>query len=596
MNVIPISSINLNYDYDLVAARRRARQVAALFGFDDQDQTRIATVASEMARNALRYARGGKIEFSLVEGGDRQSLQMTVTDRGPGIANLQEVLDGRYRSSTGMGIGITGSRRLMDSFEITSSAEHGTAVVIRKLRPRGAHHIATRDIDALMSQLARQTPENPLEEIQQQNGELLTALSSLNDRQSQLERLNKELEDTNRGVLALYAELDERADHLRQANQLKTRFLSDVSHEFRTPVNSIIALTRLVDESVSTDEGRRQVLLIRRAAENLGSLVNDLLDLAKIESGKIEIHPGAFEVSNLFSALRGMLRPLLQNRSLSLVFDEAGGLPSIVSDEAKVTQILRNFISNALKFTEKGEVRVGATLSADRKVVTFNVTDTGIGIAAIDHESVFEEFSQVDSPLQRQHHGTGLGLPLTRKLASLLGGRVGVRSEAGAGSTFWAEIPVQSSAISQAGDASLTGDVEAGGATVPDDLVILIIDDDETARYTLSTLARRDGFRFLEATNGTEGIRRARSERPDLIMLDLVMPGIGGQEVLARLKGDAATGAIPVIVVSSLFLSADERDRILARAEAIIGKADLSRELVTAMIDQATGRQEKAIR
>ena len=591
MKSIPISSINLQYDYDLVAARRRARQVAALVGFDDQDQTRIATVASEIARNALRYARGGKIEFGLVEISDRQSLQMTVTDRGPGIANLQEVLDGRYRSSTGMGIGITGSRRLMDWLEITSSAEQGTAVIIRKHRPAHARPILAREIDALMAQLARQTPENPLEEIQQQNGELMTALSSLNDRQSQLERLNKELEDTNRGVLALYAELDERADHLRRANQLKTRFLSDVSHEFRTPVNSILALTRLVDESVTTDEGRKQVSLIRRAAEDLGSLVNDLLDLAKIESGKIEVHSATFEVANLFSALRGMLRPLLLNQSVTLIFDDADRLPPMVSDEAKVTQLLRNFISNALKFTEKGEVRLGAALSQDETMVTFTVADTGIGIAEADRERIFEEFSQVDSPLQRLHHGTGLGLPLTRKLAALLGGRVGVRSEPGEGSTFWAELPVHFASAGNAGPVAVT---DPGADADRKDLVVLIIDDDETARYTLASFARRDGMRLLEAASGMEGISRARSERPDLITLDLVMPGLGGHEVLARLKGDPVTGAIPVIVVSSLFLSADERDRILARAEGIISKADLSREVVTGMIDKATGRLEKA--
>lgn len=590
MKTIPLSSVTLHYDYDLVAARRRARQIAALTGFDEQDQTRIATVASEIARNALRYARGGKIEFSLDEGGDRQSLQMTVTDRGPGIANLQEVLDGRYRSSTGMGIGITGARRLMDEFEITSSAENGTTVVIRKKRPAGSRPIAIRDAETMVNQLATQTQENPIEEIQQQNGELLSALAALSDRQTQLERLNQELEDTNRGVMALYAELDERAEHLRRANQLKTRFLSDVSHEFRTPVNSIVALTRLVDESITTDEGRKQVALIRRAAEDLGSLVNDLLDLAKIEAGKIEIRTAPFEVTNLFSALRGMLRPLLMSRSPALLFDDPENLPTMVSDEAKVSQVLRNFISNALKFTESGEIRVAASLSTDGTRVTFTVSDTGIGIAATDLERVFEDFSQVDSPLQRRQRGTGLGLPLTRKLAALLGGTVGVRSEVGVGSTFWAEIPLR---YESRGAEMTSAPAPAAGAVARKGLVILLIDDDETARYTLSSFARREGTRIVEASSGMEGISRARSEHPDLIMLDLVMPGIGGHEVLARLKGDAGTGAIPVIVVSSLFLNGDERDQILARAVAIISKSDLSREVVTAAIDKAIGTAER---
>jgi Signal transduction histidine kinase len=585
MKSTPISSISLHYDYDLVAARRRARQVAALFGFDEQDQTRISTVASEIARNALRYGRGGRIEFHLVEEGAQQALQMAVTDRGPGIPNLSEVLGGNYRSSTGMGIGITGARRLMDAFEIITSPEQGTSVVMRKNRPAGVLPIARRDVEALVDQLARQKPENPLEEIQQQNGELLAALATLSEKQNQLEHLNQELEDTNRGVLALYAELDEKADHLRRADQLKTRFLSDMSHEFRTPVNSILALTRLAEEEVTTDDGRKQIGLIRRAADDLATLVNDLLDLAKIEAGKIEIHPAEFEIDNLFSALRGMLRPLLLNRSLSLVFEDPEGSPVMNSDEAKISQILRNFISNALKFTEAGEVRV--TASAQQSMVLFTVTDTGIGIAPEDQERIFEEFTQVDSPIQRRHHGTGLGLPLTRRLAALLGGRVGVRSEKGAGSSFWAEIPREYTGSSHDPQMTLT----PPGAKPPTERTILLIDDDETARYTLSNFARREKVRIVEAENGMQGISRAQAEHPDLILLDLMMPGIGGHEVLARLKSDQSTSAIPVVVVSSRFLNDAEREEILTHAAGIMNKADLSRDLVTRTIDDVLARE-----
>jgi two-component sensor histidine kinase len=231
-----------------------------------------------------------------------------------------------------------------------------------------------------------------MEELRQQNADLLRTLDELRQRQEDLSRLNRELEDTNRGVVALYAELDERADHLRRADEVKTRFLSNMTHEFRTPLNSILALTRLVLERVDGElsvEQERQIHYIRKSAENLSELVNDLLDLAKVEAGKIVVRPAEFEVRNLFGALRGMLRPLLLNTSVNLVFDEPEGIPSLCTDEGKVSQILRNFISNALKFTEQGEVRVSARLSEDgrhdgredaRKVV-FSVADTGIGIA-----------------------------------------------------------------------------------------------------------------------------------------------------------------------------------------------------------------------
>jgi signal transduction histidine kinase/CheY-like chemotaxis protein len=581
MAFTPLSSITLHFDYDLVAARRRARQIAALLGYDEQDQTRIATVASEIARNALRYGGGGRVEFSVDARDSGEFLCMTVSDRGPGIANLDAILSGRYESKTGMGMGLLGAQRLMDDMQINTAPGAGTTVSMKKRLPPGAPTLDGDGVRRLTDALARQRPESPLEEIQQQNAELLQALGKLNERQEELERLNQELEDTNRGVLALYAELDEKADTLRRADQVKSRFLSDMSHEFRTPVNSILALARLLEEQQLDDEGRKQIALIQRAGQDLESLVSDLLDLAKIEAGKIEVRAAEFEVANLFSALRGMLRPLLLNRSLALVFEEIDGLPPMFSDEGKVSQILRNFISNALKFTEAGEVRVSAAEMGE--LIRFSVADTGIGIAPEDQERIFEEFTQIENPIQRKEKGTGLGLPLVRKLATLLGGRVGVHSTPGLGSTFWAEIPVR-----------YPGFVSTPAIIIPPAarrLRILIVDDDETARYTLGSFATRPEVDIIEAENGMQGIARAQTERPDIIMLDLMMPGIGGHEVLSRLKSDPATAGIPVVIVTSRFVNDAERQQILTRAANVIYKGDLSRETVTRAIADALGQQ-----
>jgi signal transduction histidine kinase len=578
MSITPLSSISLHFEYDLVAARRRARQIAALLQYDEQDQTRIATVASEIARNALRYGGGGRVEFAIDQRTSQQSLMMTVSDRGPGIANLDEVMGGTYRSETGMGIGIAGARRLMDDFNVHTVPGQGTTVVMKKRLPPGAASLTAQAISRLVNELAQQLPESPLEEIQQQNAELLQALGLLKERQDELERLNQELEDTNRGVLALYAELDEKAESLRRADQVKSRFLSDMSHEFRTPVNAILALARLLDEADLKDDGRKQVNLIRRAAEDLESLVNDLLDLAKIEAGKIEVRPVEFEVATLFSALRGMLRPLLLTRSLSLVFEEPDGLPPLVTDEGKVAQILRNFISNALKYTDAGEIRVSAQLEGE--VIRFCVADTGIGVAPEDQERIFEEFTQIENPLQTRQKGTGLGLPLTRKLATLLGGAVGVKSVLGAGSTFWADIPIRFAKPGQA-----TAAPSAERSSKP--LRILIVDDDETARYAVSSFAARPGTTILEAENGLVGLTRAQNDHPDVILLDLMMPGIGGHEVLQRLKSDAMTASIPVIVITSRFVNEAERMQILSKAVTVIYKGDLSRETVIGAIDAA---------
>ena len=263
-------------------------------------------------------------------------------------------------------------------------------------------------------------------------------------RQEELVRLNRELEDTNRGVVALYAELDERADHLRRADEIKTRFLSNMTHEFRTPVNSILALhepaRRAARGAVPTSKD--ELFFIRKSAQQLSDLVDDLLDLAKVEAGKIDVRPATFEIGALFGALRGMLRPLLVNQSLALVFDEPEGIPPIYSDESKLSQILRNFISNALKYTERGEVRVSAQLHAGRDEVEFTVADTGIGIPEKDISRIFDEFVQIENPLQRRVKGTGLGLPLSKRLAELLGGRIAVDSTLGIGSTFSLTVPL----------------------------------------------------------------------------------------------------------------------------------------------------------
>jgi signal transduction histidine kinase len=582
MSLIPLSSISLHFEYDLVAARRRARQIAALLGFDEQEQTRIATVASEIARNALRYAGGGRVEFGIDNRDGSQSLVMTVSDRGPGIENLDDIFRGRYRSQTGMGLGILGAQRLMDDLQINTAPGKGTTVTMRKTLSSRAPVLTDGGVAKLVDQLARQRPESPLEEIHQQNAELLQALSELNQRKDEQEHLNQELEDTNRGVLALYAELDEKAESLRRADQVKSRFLSDMGHEFRTPVNSILALTRLLEEADLNKEGRKQLDLIRRAAEDLESLVNDLLDLAKIEAGKIEVRAAEFEVTNLFSALRGMLRPLLLNRSVSLVFDEPENLPPLNTDEGKVAQILRNFISNALKFTEAGEVRISASLGQEGDTVTFSVADTGIGIDPEDQERIFEEFTQIDHPLQRYQKGTGLGLPLTRKLATLLGGRVGLRSTPGLGSTFWAEVPIR-----YAGADAPRSDTKPRPSALP--LRVLVIDDDEAARYTVASFATRAGTEVIEAENGLTGIARAQSDHPDIILLDLMMPGIGGHEVLQRLKSDPSTASIPVIIVTSRFVNEEEKKQILTKAVDVIYKGDLARDTVTRAIDDALG-------
>jgi signal transduction histidine kinase len=262
--------------------------------------------------------------------------------------------------------------------------------------------------------------------------------------QAEVEALRAELDETNRGVLALYAELDAQADNLRQATELKSRFLAYMSHEFRTPIGAIQSIARILQDQVDgplTEEQQKQVRFIQTTSAEFADMVNDLLDLAKVEAGRIDVSPAWFEMVDLFSALRGMFKPVITNPDVMLIFEEPQNVPKLFSDDRKLAQILRNFISNALKFTQHGEIRVSARRISDT-AVQFAVADTGIGIAPEFHHAIFQDYSQIDSPVQKRLRGTGLGLSLSKRLAEILGGDVAMESEPQKGSTFFVTIPI----------------------------------------------------------------------------------------------------------------------------------------------------------
>jgi signal transduction histidine kinase len=281
----------------------------------------------------------------------------------------------------------------------------------------------TRDTEALERQLAQQSAD--------------------------LELLRAELEETNRGVVALYAELEDNAIQLKEAADLKSRFLSYMSHEFRTPLASITSISNILMAGMDgplTTEQRRQIQFVQGSVRELTEMVDDLLDLAKVEAGRISISPEWFEMVDLFSALRGMFKPIVGTGAVSLIFEETEALPRLYTDDKKLSQILRNFISNALKFTSVGEVRVTAR-ALERDRIEFAVSDTGIGIAPEHLSTLFSDFVQLDTRLQKRLRGTGLGLSLARKFAELLGGEVGVSSQEGTGSRFFVIIPIRYSAL-----------------------------------------------------------------------------------------------------------------------------------------------------
>lgn len=326
-----------------------------------------------------------------------------------------------------------------------------------------------------------------------------------------------------------------------------------------TPVNSISNVIRILLDGLEgplSDGQRKSIEMVDRSVRNLSEMINDLLDLAKVEAGKIAVRPHEFDIADVLASLNSLFKPMLSNNSsVHLTFDEPTEKLILFSDEGKISQILRNLIGNALKFTERGEVRVSVEKNS-RGFLRILVTDTGIGIDSKDLEHIFDEFVQIDSPTQKKNKGTGLGLPLTRKLATLLGGRVYVESKLGLGSTFIVELPF-----------SHTGPLEGTYISKPRTNSlgirknILIIDDDASDRSGLrAILSEEIDCEITEAHDGQAGLRVARQNPTHLILVDLVMPEMSGLDVLRALREMKETQDTPVIIHSSQSVSIEDLD------------------------------------
>jgi signal transduction histidine kinase len=559
-------SAAIQTEEDVVSVRRKAREIAALLGYDLNEQTRIATAVSEVARDAFSHPGGGSAEFGVDTASRWLTIRIICKKRGE--YELERLLRG---DDSPAAMALAGAQRLMDGLHVESDGNKGSVVRLQKRLTAKA--LATpQSVARIAAEIAKASPDGVMEELRQENRELMRVMEELVARQQDLARLNAELEHTNRGVLALYAEIDEKAEKLRLADQMKSRFLSHMSHEFRTPLTSVMALSRLLTDEIDgklSPEQHKQAMFIRKSAESLLEMVNELLDLARIEAGKSVVRPTRFTVSELFAALqgvlkplRGVLRPLTGTADVDLVWEEAPGIPGLYTDEAKVAQILRNFVSNALKFTENGRIQVSAEGKADGKSVLFSVSDTGIGIAPGHLDTIFQEFAQIETPVQQKVAGTGLGLPLAKGLAELLGGSVSVKSALGEGSTFYAEIPVECPLAEAPPEDSQPA--------------VLVIDDEEVSRY-LARQAMGPSLSSIEAASGREGIELARSRHPRVILLDLNMPNMNGYEVLQELRADPACREIPVVILTGQALTREQLDLLNGRVTCVLSKGLLSR-------------------
>jgi signal transduction histidine kinase/CheY-like chemotaxis protein len=361
-----------------------------------------------------------------------------------------------------------------------------------------------------------------------------------------LQQLNNDLEEL---VRQRTAELAAARDEAVRASQAKSDFLASMSHELRTPLNAIIGYSEmLLEESdeLLRPELRPDLEKIRGAGKHLLTLINDILDLSKIEAGKMDVFPENFDVATLLADVRSTIEPLVAKNGNTFEMLCGANLGRLHSDQTKVRQILFNLLSNAAKFTRMGRVTLAATrpTRGDGERLEFEVSDTGIGMTPEQVVGLFKPFSQADASTTRYYGGTGLGLAITQHFCRMLGGDVTVESEYGKGSTFTITLPVV--CPKAVPEVPLPAAEQSANGTV------LVVDDERAARDVLGSALTQEGYRVVTATGGQDGLRLARHEKPDAIILDVIMPDLDGWAVLRSLKADADLCKIPVILVTVL--------------------------------------------
>ncbi len=569
-SVHELATVLLPEEGDVITLRRCTQTACRAAGLTGSPLVRLTTVVSEAGEH-LKGAADLTAHLCL-EDGDGLRLAVHFTWRE------------EHRPPPTL---LTAASRLLDDSRLLLSDGNGPHRLVLAQRLAAPSASAAELADEVRGALTgADTAADLIEALRTQNRQLLAALEESERQQEELQRLNAELEETNAGVLALYselaseleetnsgvvalyAELEDKTRQLELADEYKTRFWANVSHELRSPVNSVIALAQLLLDTAAdplSGEQRQQVAMVHASGSTLLALVDELLDVAKAESGRLEPHLAEVDVRSLLHQLRGMLQSTAQPGVDLRIPDEAP-VGTLVTDEVMLTRVLRNVLSNALKFTNDGSVvlDVTGTGRGDDARVVFRVEDTGVGIPAPDIERVFEEFYQVRGPHQRGRPGTGLGLPYARKLTELLGGTLTLDSEVDRGTRVTIGIPARPAA---AGPRAATGRGPVRS--------VVVVDDDHSFVTAFRAMAKDLAETVTTVTDSAEAVAAVARARPDVVFLDLTMPGPDGYEVRRLLAATPSTAGVPVIVLTALETDAVDLTR-LAGIRTVLNKSRLT--------------------
>jgi CheY-like chemotaxis protein/HAMP domain-containing protein len=433
---------------------------------------------------------------------------------------------------------------------------------------------------ALSNLLGIEATRKLMKKLHAQNLELEAQSEQLQVQTEELYQQSEELQQQTEELQQQNIDLEAQSRQVEEANRLKSEFLSNMSHELRTPLNSVMALSKVLIMQARkklSEEEISYLEIIERNGRKLLSLINDILDLSKIEAGRIELKPKKLSPRLVLGDIMERLQPMAEVKGVELLGDIPDDLPLIESDEARVDQIFQNLIGNAIKFTEKGSVRVTAFSDPDRVYV--HVSDTGIGIPSEQMQKVFDEFHQVDGSSSRRYEGTGLGLAIVKKATGLLGGQVLVESTLGSGTTFRVSLPIwwQGETTREAEPASASPDRFEAVHAAAGKRSVLVVDDEPKTVALVSQYLQEEGYRALEAVSGATALNLAELYHPFAIILDILMPDMDGFEVLQALKRNPKTADIPVIVIS---VKGDRKTGAALGAAGFIAKPVLKESLI----------------
>jgi len=378
--------------------------------------------------------------------------------------------------------------------------------------------------------------------------------------------LEQKVAERTQALSEAMQELAIKRDEALEANRTKSLFLANMSHELRTPLNAIIGYSEMLEEE-ATDFGYQDLIpdlnKIQNAGKHLLALINDILDISKIEAGKVELFCEEFKLEGLLKEISSTIKPVVDKNKNELIFDVAENVGTVYMDMTKVRQVVFNLLSNAAKFTQAGSITLRGRrfMDSGQDWVEVSVIDTGIGMSEEQVAKVFQEFMQADASTTRKYGGTGLGLPISRHFCQMMGGDIHVSSVEGEGSTFMVRVPAiialdeaeeetRPTSMSKAGKAIRYAQVNDSDPT--NNITVLVIDDDAEVRELLERLLSREGFKVIAAGSGEEGLNIAREQKPDIVTLDVMMPSMDGWSVLSKLKHDPDAKEIPVIMLSMI--------------------------------------------